>query len=110
MDKKLRQLFDYQKFENNERLANVINQTLARYDSEETESEKVIQFKQKGTITRLSDDDLLDVNAAQGIGHMAKSNNGTVTCYCENCKKQTSFIVYSGARGKCSICGTMTDL
>ncbi|WP_458457684.1 hypothetical protein [Pseudobutyrivibrio sp.] len=27
--------------------------------------------------------------------------------YCPTCKKTTKFVVYSGARGRCKVCGTM---
>ena len=48
MDKTLSRLFDYQKFENNARLAKMIAETEARYDG----------------IDALSDEDLTNVSAA----------------------------------------------
>ena len=34
-----------------------------------------------------------------------------VTAYCQTCGKKTEFTVFSGARGRCNVCGTIrTDL
>lgn len=106
MEKKLRQLFDYQKFANNEKLASLINETLEKYSPEDLENSSVVKFDANRKKAALSDDELFGVNAAMGSG----SGNSTVTCYCDNCKKQTQFIVYSGARGKCTVCGCMKDI
>ena len=40
-----------------------------------------------------------------------KAEERTATAYCSKCGKNTLFYLGSGARGKCSICGTVrTDL
>lgn len=59
MEKKLKKLFDYQRFEKNERLEKIIKETESRYGEE------------------LSDDDLSLVNAAGDIGVLT----GDITPY-----------------------------
>ncbi|WP_026663165.1 hypothetical protein [Butyrivibrio proteoclasticus] len=34
----------------------------------------------------------------------------TTEAYCPICKKTTTFIVYSGSRGKCKKCGEMSQI
>jgi len=106
MENKLRKLFDYQKFEKNDRLAAMIEETLQKYSPEDAENSNVVKFGAPKKATALSDDELFGVNAAMGT----QETTTTVTSYCENCKKDTTFIVYSGTRAKCSICGTIKNL
>ena len=66
MEKKLKKLFDYQRFEKNERLEKIIRETESRYAKE------------------LSDDDLSLVNAAgetQVGGLSGENNRGSVSGY-----------------------------
>ncbi|MBE5919992.1 MAG: hypothetical protein E7272_09130 [Pseudobutyrivibrio ruminis] len=42
-------------------------------------------------------------------GGVNQSNSQEIVAdhYCTTCKKTTKFVVYSGARGRCKVCGTM---
>ena len=56
----------------------------------------------------------LPASAKENMAAVCGANTvkaATVTAYCSKCGKNTPFYVGSGARGKCSICGTVrTDL
>lgn len=50
--------------------------------------------------------DLVDNNDLEAAGSLTeKSGLSTVTSYCPNCERDTIHIVFSGGRGKCSVCG-----
>lgn len=50
--------------------------------------------------------DVVDENKLAAAGNLT-DNSGmrTVTSYCSNCQSDTIHIVFSGGRGKCSVCG-----
>ena len=51
--------------------------------------------------------DLIDNDDLAAAGNLTeKSGLSTVTSYCPNCESDTIHIVFSGGRGKCSVCGT----
>lgn len=85
---KLSQLFDLQKFAENEELEDVINETHSRYST--------------SNIIELSEDEL--EYAAAGIN---SRDNETRTCeaMCPKCNKRTTFHCYSGGRAVCLTCG-----
>ncbi|MCR4901518.1 MAG: hypothetical protein K6A23_01550 [Butyrivibrio sp.] len=64
MEDKIKALFDYQKFANNEKLASVIGSVLEKYSPEDLNNSKVVKFERKANVEKLSDDDLFGVNAA----------------------------------------------
>lgn len=85
---KLSQLFDLQKFAENEELEDVINETHSRYST--------------SNIIELSDDEL--EFAAAGVN---SRDDGAMTCeaMCPKCNKHTTFKLYSGGRAVCLTCG-----
>ncbi len=75
MEDRLKTLFDYQRFAQNKHLASVIDGVMDKYSTEKKDS-VVVPFEAKHNRAELlSDDDLMDVNAAQGISEMANKNN-----------------------------------
>ncbi len=81
---KLRSLFDYQRFEGDEKLQGVIDETL------NFASSRV-----------LSDDEL---EFAAGGKEMNDHNDTKTEGYCTNCGKMVPVAVFSGGRYRCTIC------
>ncbi len=67
MGDKLKTLFDYQRFSQNKHLASVIDGVLDKYSAEKDNSVVVPFTANRSKSAILSDDDLMDVNAAQGL-------------------------------------------
>ena len=82
-EKKLRKLFDFQRFEKDEKLQEVIDGTL-----------------QNANIRLLSDEEL---EFAAGGKEMEKENTKTEG-YCASCGKMVPVAVFSGGRYRCTIC------
>ncbi|MCQ2081227.1 MAG: hypothetical protein MJZ11_06170 [Lachnospiraceae bacterium] len=53
MDEKLKQLFDFQKFENNAKLSKIIKETEDRYDVEELDEDDLLNISAAGTDAKL---------------------------------------------------------
>lgn len=55
----------------------------------------------------INDDELLNVTGGGGKSKASSdsSSENKVKVYCPECNQTTTFIVYSGARGKCTKCG-----
>ena len=56
-------------------------------------------MNEENTGRTLNDDEMAAVSGGAGSGEK--------TAKCEKCKVNRQFIVYSGNRGKCSVCGNM---
>lgn len=54
------------------------------------------------SMKELSEDDLDSI-----IGGVNTQANSTATCYCSQCKKDTTHRLASGGRGRCTICNTL---
>ncbi len=67
MEDKLKTLFDYQRFSQNKHLASVIDGVLDKYSAGKDNSVVVPFTANRGKSQILSDDDLMNVNAAQGL-------------------------------------------
>ena len=94
--KKLRRIFDFQKFEKEPGLGGVINDTMSTSSG----------------VRKLSDDEL--EYAAGGVG--AGSNTGepdsdfTIgNAFCPKCSKVMKVRIHSGGRGYCTKCNTEID-
>ena len=54
----------------------------------------------------INDNELLNVNGGRSTSPSKDSGGeNKVKVFCPECKETTTFIVYSGARGKCTKCG-----
>ena len=49
-------------------------------------------------------------NVSGGMQLQGDKDVRTTTAYCPTCGKKTTFKVYSGARGVCTVCGQMTTI
>ena len=48
--------------------------------------------------------DKKDLDMVNGGINISGKNDKTAIAYCEHCKKETTFIVYTGGRARCSVC------
>ncbi|WP_196805037.1 hypothetical protein [Butyrivibrio sp. VCB2006] len=62
----------------------------------------------------MNDKDLENVTGGVGATRRGKENANdaerTTTAHCPFCNKNTTFIVYSGSRGKCKECGNVSQI
>ena len=48
-----------------------------------------------------------ELDVVSGGSDVSFSEEKTIKHYCNKCGKKTNFIVFTGARGRCQVCGTM---
>ena len=63
-----------------------------------------------GRIMTVNENELENVTGGGGSKNSQNSAERTVSAHCPHCNKTTTFIVYSGSRGKCKVCGNVSQI
>ncbi len=61
-------------------------------------------------IMEINNEELENITGGVGAKSSADARSNTVQAFCPNCNKNTTFIVYSGSRGKCQRCGNVIQI
>ena len=54
--------------------------------------------------------DLEELETVAGGMELAGMREKTAVCYCNTCKKKTDFVVFTGTRGRCKVCGNIQEV
>ena len=98
--KKLRSLFDYQKFEREPGLGSVIEDTVGRSAGIRKLSDDELEFAAGGVNT--------DIAASQKKPE-PNTDFSIGNAFCPTCGRTMKVRIYSGSRGYCTKCGTEID-